>query len=141
MPPTPNYTVPALEKGLDILEILAAAAVPQSLADLGVSGYGLNVVTSRATLAANDTQVRAVANAIFEGYKDGCANQSAAVAEFAKEFPDKNATYVRDSWARACAIVGPAPGKQDAAGWQNTIDMYRSLGLLQEAVRPEEILP
>ena len=111
------------------------------LADFGVSGYGLNVVTSRATLAANDTQVRAVANAIFEGYKEGCANQSAAVAEFAKEFPNKNATYVRDSWARACAIVGPAPGKQDAAGWQNTIDMYRSLGLLQAAVRPEEILP
>src|SRR5882672_1798501 len=98
------------------------------LADLGVGGYGLNVVTSRATLAANDTQVRAVANAIFEGYKDGCANQSAAAADFLREFPEKDATYVRESWARVCAIVGPAPGKQDAAGWQNTIDMYRSLG-------------
>jgi DNA-binding IclR family transcriptional regulator len=34
MPKTPNYPVPALEKGLDILETLAAAAVPQSLAEL-----------------------------------------------------------------------------------------------------------
>jgi DNA-binding IclR family transcriptional regulator len=30
----PDYPVPALEKGLDILEALAAIAVPQSLADL-----------------------------------------------------------------------------------------------------------
>ena len=34
MPKTPNYPVPALEKGLDIVETLAAAAVPQSLAEL-----------------------------------------------------------------------------------------------------------
>jgi DNA-binding IclR family transcriptional regulator len=33
---TPNYTVPALEKGLDIIEALAAVAVPLSLAELGV---------------------------------------------------------------------------------------------------------
>jgi DNA-binding IclR family transcriptional regulator len=34
MPPTPDYSVPALEKGLDIMEALAAEAVPQSLAEL-----------------------------------------------------------------------------------------------------------
>ncbi len=34
MPPTPNYHVPALEKGLDIVEALAAVAVPQSLTEL-----------------------------------------------------------------------------------------------------------
>lgn len=34
MPKAPHYPVPALEKGLDILETLAAAAVPQSLAEL-----------------------------------------------------------------------------------------------------------
>ncbi|WP_415907399.1 IclR family transcriptional regulator [Oleiharenicola sp. Vm1] len=37
MPKTPSYPVPALEKGLDILETLAAAAVPQSLAELATS--------------------------------------------------------------------------------------------------------
>lgn len=36
MPKTPNYAVPALEKGLDVLETLAAAVVPQSLAELAV---------------------------------------------------------------------------------------------------------
>lgn len=36
MPATPNYTVPALEKGLDIIEALASVAVPLSLAELGV---------------------------------------------------------------------------------------------------------
>lgn len=34
MPKAPNYPVPALEKGLDIIEALAAAAVPQSLTEL-----------------------------------------------------------------------------------------------------------
>lgn len=34
MPRTPNYTVPALEKGLDVLEMLAGVAVPLSLAEL-----------------------------------------------------------------------------------------------------------
>jgi DNA-binding IclR family transcriptional regulator len=33
----PHYPVPALEKGLDILEALAAAAVPQLLAELAVT--------------------------------------------------------------------------------------------------------
>ncbi|HVW22679.1 MAG TPA: IclR family transcriptional regulator C-terminal domain-containing protein [Opitutaceae bacterium] len=37
MPKSPDYPVPALEKGLDILEALAAAAVAQSLADLAVT--------------------------------------------------------------------------------------------------------
>lgn len=37
MPKTPSYPVPALEKGLDILETLAAAAVPQSLAELAAA--------------------------------------------------------------------------------------------------------
>ena len=37
MPQSPNYTVPALEKGLDIIEALAAVAVPLSLAELGVT--------------------------------------------------------------------------------------------------------
>ena len=34
MPKSPAYPVPALEKGLDIIETLAAAAEPQSLAEL-----------------------------------------------------------------------------------------------------------
>jgi DNA-binding IclR family transcriptional regulator len=34
MPKAPDYPVPALEKGLDIIEALAAIAVPQSLAEL-----------------------------------------------------------------------------------------------------------
>lgn len=35
MTKSPNYAVPALERGLDILEALASVAVPQSLTDLG----------------------------------------------------------------------------------------------------------
>ncbi len=31
---SPQYPVPALEKGLDVLETLAAVSVPQTLAEL-----------------------------------------------------------------------------------------------------------
>lgn len=37
MPRTRDYPVPALEKGLDLVEALAAAAVPQSLAELAAA--------------------------------------------------------------------------------------------------------
>lgn len=37
MPKPPNYPVPALEKGLDVLETLATAAVPQSLAEIAAA--------------------------------------------------------------------------------------------------------
>ena len=111
------------------------------LADTGVVGYGLNVITSRMTLAANRVQVSAVAAAVFEGYRQGCLNQSAATAAFTAEFPEKDPVYVRNSWALVCQMIGKNPGKQTALGWQQTIDVYHSLHLLSVELKPADVTP
>lgn len=111
------------------------------LSEYGVGGYGLNVVTSRATYSNDSKLLTSVAQAVFEGYRRGCANPRAATEAFLKEFPEKNADYVRASWARVCELVGDDLGKQDAEGWKQTIEVYRSLGLLGAELNSQELLP
>lgn len=55
MPQAPHYPVPALEKGLDVIETLAAVAVPQSLAELAAK---LNRSSSELFRMLNCLEVR-----------------------------------------------------------------------------------
>jgi ABC-type nitrate/sulfonate/bicarbonate transport system substrate-binding protein len=111
------------------------------LADYGVTSYGLNVVTSRQALQQEPDKLRKIADAVFDGYRVGCAQQEQAVDSFLKQFPDKNPASVQEAWRRVCATVGPNPGEQDADGWEKTIDLYRSVGLLTHNLEPKDILP
>jgi ABC-type nitrate/sulfonate/bicarbonate transport system substrate-binding protein len=111
------------------------------LADYGVAGYGLNVVTSRQTLQQEPGKVRKIADAVFEGYRVGCVQQEQAVDSFLKHFPDRDPASVKEAWRRVCAMVGPNPGQQSEEGWKETIEFYRSLGLLTHNVEPKDILP
>jgi len=111
------------------------------LADYGVGGYGLNVVTSRQTLQKEPDMIRNIAQAVFQGYRIGCAQQQQAVDSFLKQFPDKDPAYVKESWSRVCGMVGSNPGQQSAEGWQETIELYRSLGLLTQSVEAKDVLP
>jgi ABC-type nitrate/sulfonate/bicarbonate transport system substrate-binding protein len=111
------------------------------LADYGVTGYGLNVVTSRDTLNSDGDLVRKLAGAVFEGYRVGCAEPEKAVAAFVREFPEKDPAYVRESWSRVCRIVGPTPGQQTEQGWRDTIGVFNSLGLLTQPLEPQRVMP
>lgn len=111
------------------------------LADYGVSGYGLNVVTSRQALQQEPDKIRKIADAVFQGYRTGCAQQQQAVDSFLKQFPDKHPASVQEAWRRVCVMVGPNPGQQDEEGWEKTIELYRSVGLLTQNVEPKDILP
>jgi NitT/TauT family transport system substrate-binding protein len=110
------------------------------LKDHGVGGYGLNIVTSRPAFQRDSTRLRQIAAATVNGYRSGCQNPEAAVAAFVREFPDKEPAYVRESWRRVCQLVGTNIGTQDVRGWQETIDLYRQLGLLNVPVTPGQIL-
>lgn len=110
------------------------------LADYGVGGYGLNVIANQDAWRSQKAQLTALSSAIARGYKDGCAQRADAVKAFVAEFPDKDANYVKSSWDRVCDLVGTTPGAQNAQGWQETIDLYRSLGLLTVNVTPADIL-
>ncbi len=111
------------------------------LADHGVKGYGLNIVTSRQSYDAAPDLLKSVAAVAVGGYRAGCQEPEKAVAAFTKEFPDKDPNYVRLSWQRVCQMLGPDPGSQTAAGWRETIQVYQSLGLLKEQVDPRSVLP
>ena len=82
-----------------------------------------------------------IAAAIFEGYRRGCADPEKAVAAFKADFPQMDAEYIRQSWTKVCKTVGGNYGTQTKEGWQATIDMYKSLGLLKADVKPEEVMP
>jgi NitT/TauT family transport system substrate-binding protein len=112
-----------------------------SLADYGVMGYGLNIITSRRALREDGDKVRRAYEAIIAGYRNGCADPEPAVASFCKEFPEKDPEVVKEGWDRVKALIGGNFGNQDEAGWQATIDLYRSLDLLTRPVTPKEILP
>jgi NitT/TauT family transport system substrate-binding protein len=111
------------------------------LADYGVTSYGLNVVTSRQALQQEPDKIREIGAAVFEGYRVGCMQQEQAVHLFLKQFPEKDPASVKESWRRVCAMVGPTPGQQSEAGWKETIECYRSLGLLTHNVEAKDILP
>ncbi len=129
--------------GLDpeVVPVDGKRAFELHLAEYGVSCYGLNVITSRATYQADGELVTKVAAAIFEGYRRGCEDPDKAVAAFKTDFPQLDAEYIRQSWAKVCKTIGGNYGTQTKEGWQATIDMYKTLGLLKAGVKPEELMP
>ena len=113
-----------------------------SLDEYGVKGYSLNLITSAETYARERELIGNVTAAVLDGYREGCADQTAAVQTFLEIFPDKDAQYVEKSWASVCAFIGEDVGQQTAEGWQTTIDLYGSVGLLGNTpVTPADILP
>ena len=113
-----------------------------SLDEYGVKGYSLNLITSAETYARDRELIDNVTVAVLDGYREGCADQPAAVRTFLEIFPDKDARYVEKSWASVCAFIGEDVGQQTAEGWQTTIDLYGSVGLLGNTpVTPADILP
>ncbi len=77
----------------------------------------------------------------MEGYRSACADQPAAARVFLELFPNRNARYVDASLARVCALVGDAVGLQTADGWQATIDVYATAGLLDRPIAPADVMP
>jgi NitT/TauT family transport system substrate-binding protein len=110
------------------------------LSDFGVGGYGLNIITGQNTWKTQKDDLVAITKAIEQGYKVGCERRNDAVRAFIKEFPDKNPEYVKISWNKVCTLIGSQIGDQSTEGWQQTIDLYRSLGLLKAPVTPAQIL-
>ena len=131
----------AVELGSPAQGIAGAKTFELRLAEYGVAGYGLNIVTSRARYAREGARLQKVAAAAVAGYQTGCRDRTAAVDTLMRIFPQKDSIYVRQSWDRVCNLLGPNPGRQDAAGWQETIDVYRGLGLLTRNVSPAAVLP
>lgn len=111
------------------------------LDEYGVRGYGLNIITSREAFDKDPELINGITAAALKGYRAGCQDQDAAVKAFLKEFPDKDPEYVRISWAKVCDFIGGDYGSQTVEGWQQTIDLYTSVGLIEKPLTPKDIMP
>ncbi|MFN0017165.1 MAG: ABC transporter substrate-binding protein [Pirellulaceae bacterium] len=104
-----------------------------SLADAGVKGYGLNVIAGKKALAKNPEKVAALTKALVDGYRAACEKPDEAVDSFMKRFPNRDRAFVRAGWEVMRKHVGDTQsiGNQTAEGWDDTVALYRSLGLLK----------
>lgn len=125
----------------DVPQVNDSKVFELRLADLGVGGYGLNIVASRAEYSRDPAGLKAVASAVVQGYAEGCKNPQEAVASFLKVFPDKDRAYVEQSWSRVCQLLGTNPGSQTSQGWEETIKLYRDLNLLKVPITAADVLP
>lgn len=111
------------------------------LAEHGVSSYGLNLVTSRETYLKEGPLLKEIAGAICEAYRKACDAPDPAIAAFVKEFPQMDREYVRASWKQVCGTIAGNYGSQNSEGWAATINLYKSLGLLQVDVAAMDLMP
>lgn len=112
------------------------------LADFGVRLYSLNLIVNDA--AWNDPPRRAVARRIAEAMQEGYGvvrdHPRDAAAIYKRLFPDIGARYVDLSMVTVGRQLGTLPiGLQTRAGWEDTLKMLTSLGLLARPVSPEEV--
>ena len=110
------------------------------LRDYGVKSYGVNLVTSDKALEEQGDELKKIAQAVYNGYEKACDNQSDAASKFIERFAeDKN--YVVRSISTVCDQLIQPIGSQTEQGWQDTIDLFVSLGLLEEgSVTPQDII-
>ena len=136
-----NEMVPAyIDINPDMPEIAGKKPWRILLRDHGVKGYGVNLITSDKAIEQQGEELNKIAQAVYNGYQKACADQNDAVSKFIERFPDKNENYVAHSYAIVCEQLTQPIGFQTKEGWQNTIDLYVNLRVLEKGVlKPEDV--
>jgi len=129
-----------VETSEDVPGIPGERVFELKLAEYGVTGYGLNIIGNSEAAAKQSIDLGKVSDALVKGYAEGCSAKEEAVSLFLKRFPDKSPTYVAQSWNKVCQLVGDNPGFQNTDGWQSTIDLYQTLGILSVPVTPQDVM-
>lgn len=112
------------------------------LADFGVRLYSLNLVVNDEAWA--DPARRAIARKIVEALREGYGfvrdHQREAANTFKKLFPDIAPRYVDLSMVTVARQLGTLQiGLQTRVGWEDTLKLLASLGLLARPVGAEEV--
>ena len=111
------------------------------LQDYGVKSYGVNLVTSDKALEEQGEGLKKIAQAVFNGYEKACKNKDDAVSKFVNKFPEQNKNYIKHGFTIVCEQLIQPIGSQTEEGWQDTIDLFVSLGLLKEgSVKPQDVI-
>ena len=136
-----NEMSPLVNVREDIPEVDGERAWRLLLRDYGVKSYGVNLVTSDKALEEQGDELKKIAQAVYNGYEKACDNQSDAASKFVERFPDKDKNHIVRSISIVCDQLIQPVGSQTEKGWQDTIDLFVGLGLLEKgAVKPQDVL-
>jgi ABC-type nitrate/sulfonate/bicarbonate transport system substrate-binding protein len=112
------------------------------LADFGVRLYSLNLIVNDTAWAApgRRTVAREIAAALQEGFGMVRDKPREAAEIFKKLFPDSAPRYVEQSMVTVGRQLGTLQiGLQTRVGWEDTLKILTTLGLLPRPVGPEEV--
>ena len=85
------------------------------------------------------SMARKIAGALHEGYQLVRDSPADAAQIFGKRFPDLAPRYVELSMLIVARQLAVPIGSQTRLGWEDTLKVLSSLGLLARAVSAEEI--
>ena len=136
-----NEMSPALvDVRKDIPKVDGKRAWHLLLRDYGVKSYGVNLVTSEKALEEQGDELKKIARAVYNGYEKSCNNRSDAVSKFIERFPDRDKNHIVRGLFIVCDQLIQPIGYQTEKGWQDTIDLFVGLDLLEKgSVIPEDI--
>ena len=112
------------------------------LADVGVRLYSLNLIVNDASWAApgRKATARKIAEALAEGYGMVRDRPRDAAVIFKRLFPNSSPRYVDQSMITVGRQLGTLQiGLQTRVGWEDTLKMLTTLGVLTRPVGPEEV--
>lgn len=133
---------------LDYEEITPAELTAQGhriatlrFSDFGVRIYSLNLIVSEKAwyTPARQETARKIVEALQEGYLFVREHPAEAAIIFSKIFPDLSPRYVELSMAIVARQLALPIGSQTRLGWEDTLKVLSSLGLLARAVGAEEV--
>lgn len=110
-------------------------------ADYGVRTYSLNLIVNELAWLdpARQEIARKVADAVAEGYQFVHDSPAEAAALFARLYPALPRRYVDLSMQIVGRQLAVPIGSQTRPGWEDTLKILSSLGLLARAVGAEEV--
>lgn len=112
------------------------------IADFGVRLYSLNLIVNDESWAVpgRKATARKIAEALAEGYGVVRDRPRDAATIFKRLFPDSAPRYVDQSMVTVGRQIGTLQiGLQTRVGWEDTLKILTSLGLLARPVGPEEV--
>lgn len=133
---------------IDYEEIAPAELIAQGrkiavlrFADFGVRIYSLNLIVNEMAWMEPGRQsiARKIAEAVQEGYQLVRDNPAGAAEIFGKRFQDLAPRYVEVSMQIVARQLAVPIGSQTRLGWEDTLKVLSSLGLLARAVSAEEV--
>jgi len=141
-----DHTVDALVDYEEITpaELLAAGTKVSimRLADFGVRLYSLNLIVNDDAWATPGRKAvaRKIAEALQEGYGLVRDKPREAATIYKRLFPDVAPAYVDQSMITVSRQLGTLQiGLQTRVGWEDTLKILTTLGLLDRPVGPEEV--